>query len=60
MRHAMMMAMHGGHHMGAGFMMMGMVRRMIMKAMLVGLVIAVAVLWFRLRQQRARDGNWRL
>ena len=59
MRHAMMMAMHGGH-IGAGFMMMGMLRRLVMKAMLIGLVIAVAVLWFRLRQERARRGTWRL
>jgi hypothetical protein len=55
MRHMMMMAMHG--HGGGGMMVFGMVRRVAMKLLIVGLVVVVGVLWFRLRQ--ARNQGWR-
>ena len=55
----MMMAMHGAG-MGGGFIMMGMIRRTVMKLLLLGLVVLVVVLWFRLRQERARNRSWRL
>ena len=53
MRNMLMASMHGG--MG-GFMIYGMIRRTAMKAVMLGLVILVAVLWLRLRQERLRRG----
>lgn len=56
MRHMLMGGMHGGM---AGFMLMGMLRRTVTKLLLAGLLIVVVVLWFRLRQERARNrGEW--
>ncbi len=49
MRHMLMGSMHGGM---AGFMLFGLVRRMAMRLVMLGLVVAVVVLWVRLRQER--------
>ena len=43
MRHMMMGGMM--HHGMMGFMLFGMMRRMVMKLVLIGLVVAVIVLW---------------
>ena len=53
MRHMLMASMHGG--MG-GLLIYGMIRRMVMKLVMLGLVILVVVLWLRLRQERMRRG----
>ena len=54
MRHMLMASMHHGV---GGFMIYGMIRRMVMKLLMLGLVILVVVLWLRLRrQERMRRG----
>ena len=54
MRHMMMGGMGGGM---MGFMLFGMIRRIITTLMIIGLLGAVFVLWTKLQQERQRNRN---
>ena len=46
------------HHMFLGFLLFGLLHRLIGKLMVLILIVAVIVLFLRLQQERARNRQW--